>query len=141
MNITISQFRREVKTTWPHVTVKIKTTSFADLARADKKCLTVSGDKAGELVHINALAKQAGILPDGNIRCFPAQPEIAVGKSAVLTHKDGSTTSVKITLVDDAGARCVWSRGIASYCSDWVPRSEFSRLQVFPDGCNFLEVG
>jgi hypothetical protein len=68
--MTTTEFRREVKVGWPYVTVRIRTVSFSDLARGSAKCLTVSGDKRGDLQHINALAKQAGILPDGNCRIY-----------------------------------------------------------------------
>ena len=66
----VSQFRKKVKEVYPHVKVSIRTVSFQDLARADRKCLTVSGDRQGELQQINAWAKDAGIIPDGNIRFF-----------------------------------------------------------------------
>jgi hypothetical protein len=69
--MTIPEFRREVKIGWPYVKVTIRTVSFADLARAERKCLTVTGDKKGDLQHINALAVQAGIQPDKNCRCWP----------------------------------------------------------------------
>jgi hypothetical protein len=64
------EFRAKVKATYPHVTVKITTVSFQDLARGDAKCLTVEHDRQGELKQINQWAKDAGILPDRNIRCF-----------------------------------------------------------------------
>ena len=66
--MTIAEFRKKVKTQYPHVKVSIRTVSFADLARDEKKCLTVSGDHSGELAQINAWAREAGIVPDGNIR-------------------------------------------------------------------------
>ena len=69
--LTVHQFRKEMKACWPHITVKVKTVSFADLARAEAKFVNFSGDRKGDLGHINALAKQAGLLPDSNIRYFP----------------------------------------------------------------------
>jgi hypothetical protein len=92
--MTIAQFRREVKTCWPHVKIKIRTVGFSDLARASAKCLTVSGDKRGDLSHINALAKQAGVLPDGNARCFPDEGTVETVPpcevcGGILSHKDG----------------------------------------------------
>ena len=70
--MTTHQFRQQVKQVFPHVTVKVKTVSFEDLARASKQCLTVTGERAiEELIAINALAMKAGILPDTNIRFYP----------------------------------------------------------------------
>jgi len=66
--MTTHEFRKAVKARFPHVTVQIRTVSFQDLARESKKCLTVSGDKSGELKEINDLARLSGILPDGNVR-------------------------------------------------------------------------
>jgi hypothetical protein len=68
--LTESQFRKEVKIGWPYVKISVRTVGFHDLARSAAKCLTVTGDKRGDLQHINALAKRAGILPDGNCRFF-----------------------------------------------------------------------
>ena len=65
---TITEFRKMVKTCYPHVKVSIKTVGFSDLARVDVKCLTVTGDKPGELSQINTWAREAGIIPDRNIR-------------------------------------------------------------------------
>lgn len=70
MTMTEHEFRREVKACWPYVTVKIRTVGFSDLARGSAKCLTVAGDRRGDLSHINALAKLAGVLPDKNCRMF-----------------------------------------------------------------------
>lgn len=70
MEKSISDFRKEVKCNWPHVTVSVKTVGFSDLARCSRKCLTVKGDRKGDLQHINAIARLAGIIPDGNIRFF-----------------------------------------------------------------------
>lgn len=66
--MTPHEFRKTVKQRWPHVKVKLRTVSFQDLARASAICLTLDGDKSGECAEINALAKLAGIVPDGNIR-------------------------------------------------------------------------
>jgi len=72
--MTTHQFRQQVRATFPHVTVKVRTVSFADLARDSKQCLTVEGERAiEELIAINALALKAGILPDTNIRFYPVQ--------------------------------------------------------------------
>jgi len=58
--MTTHQFRQQVRATFPHVTVKVRTVSFADLARDSEQCLTVEGERAiEELIAINALA-QAG---------------------------------------------------------------------------------
>lgn len=63
--MTIAEFRRAIKTHYPHVTIKVKTVSFMDLARCERKCLTVEGEKNSyELGAINALAAMAGILGD-----------------------------------------------------------------------------
>ena len=69
---TIAEFRKAVKEQFPHVTIHIKTVSFADLARCSKKCLNVKNEKAGELKVINDMARAIGILPDTNIRFYPA---------------------------------------------------------------------
>ena len=67
--MTTNEFRGLVRKHFPHVAVKVKTVSFQDLARADAKCLTVAGDRtASELIQINDWARQAGIVPDGNLR-------------------------------------------------------------------------
>lgn len=68
--MSLNEFRNEVRLGWPYVRVTVRAVGFSDLARASAKCLTVTGDKRGDLQHINALAKQAGILPDRNCRCF-----------------------------------------------------------------------
>jgi len=69
--ISTADFRRAIKNSFPHVKVSIRTVSFQDLARCSKQCLTVKGDRRGELGLINQWASRAGIIPDGNIRCFP----------------------------------------------------------------------
>lgn len=69
-DFNIKQFRRKVKEKYPHVKISIRTVGFSDLARASKKALTVSGERQGELAEINAWAKEAGILPDSNIRFY-----------------------------------------------------------------------
>ena len=66
--MTIQELRKEIKRCWPYVTIRIRTVGFSDLARESRKCLEVTGDRLGDLQHINALAKQAGVLPDSNIR-------------------------------------------------------------------------
>ena len=68
--MTVTEFRKQVKTTYPHVKVSVRTVSFQDLARCSRLCLSVSGERKGELAAINALAKEAGILPDGNVRFY-----------------------------------------------------------------------
>lgn len=68
--LTVAEFRKEVKVGWPYVKVRVQTVGFVDLARESRKCLTVEGDRKGDLQHINSLARRAGIVPDGNIRCF-----------------------------------------------------------------------
>ena len=70
--LSTADFRRAVKTSFPHAKVSIRTVSFSDLARCSKQCLTVTGDRRGELALINQWARRAGVLPDGNIRCFPS---------------------------------------------------------------------
>jgi hypothetical protein len=67
----IHQFRKLVREKFPHITLSIRTVSFQDLARSDAKCLTVTGDKSvAELRQVNDWARQAGVLPDGNLRCY-----------------------------------------------------------------------
>jgi hypothetical protein len=69
--LTIAEFRRRVKATYPHVTVSVRTVDFTDLARTQAKCLTVTRDRQGDLVQINAWARETGIVPDGSLRYFP----------------------------------------------------------------------
>ena len=69
--LTIAEFRRRVKTTYPHVTISVRTVDFTDLARAQAKCLMATGDRQGDLAQINAWAREAGIVPDGSLRYFP----------------------------------------------------------------------
>jgi len=71
--LTIKDFRKEIKVCWPYVKITIRTVDFSNLARVHKKCLTVHGDRKGDLQHINALAEKAGILRDGNLRWFPTE--------------------------------------------------------------------
>jgi hypothetical protein len=66
--MTTIEFRKKVKEAYPHVKISIRSVSFSDLARGSAKCLTVTKDKDGEIIAINAWAKEAGIIPDGNIR-------------------------------------------------------------------------
>lgn len=61
-------FRKRIKAEFPHVKVSIRRVSFQDLARADRFCLTVTGDKPGEVRDINRIAESFCIIPDGNIR-------------------------------------------------------------------------
>ena len=69
--MTIATFRRMVRELYPHVKVTVRAVDFTDLARVTKKCLTVSGDRDSiELSTINGWAKQAGIVPDGNLRFY-----------------------------------------------------------------------
>jgi len=69
--MTISEFRKKVKEAYPHVTITVRTVDFTDLVRATAKCLTVKGDRsADELAQINAWAKEAGIVQDGNVRFY-----------------------------------------------------------------------
>ncbi len=65
--LSVADFRRHVRAGWPYVTVSIRTVGFVDLARASRKVLRVSGDRPGDLQHINTLAAKAGILPDSRI--------------------------------------------------------------------------
>lgn len=67
----IKEFRRKIKANYPHVQIKIKTTSFMDLARGEKKTLKIINDNSlEELNQINNWAKEAGVLPDGGIRFY-----------------------------------------------------------------------
>ena len=68
VELTIPQFRKQVRTRWPHVRVTVHAASFADLARGEAKALTISNASAAEAEEINQLAKRANILPDGSIR-------------------------------------------------------------------------
>lgn len=69
--MTVNEFRKYVKTGFPHVKVSVKTVSFMDLARDSAKCLTITGDRSSEeRKAINTAAKEAGILPDSNIRFY-----------------------------------------------------------------------
>lgn len=62
---------------------------------------------------------------------------IKVG-GAVLTDLDGTTRSVRVTFVDNTGAKCVWQTGRHNYACRFVPCAEFSRLQMFADGEMFV---
>lgn len=71
--MTTAEFRKAIKTQFPHVKASITTISFMDLARDSRKCLTVTGDRPGDMQTINALAKTAGILRadySGNLRFY-----------------------------------------------------------------------
>ena len=62
--MTLREFRQEVKRNFPHVTIKVKTVNFTDLARASAKFLTISGANYFiEVTQINEMARAAGILP------------------------------------------------------------------------------
>lgn len=65
---SVYYFRRAVKRMFPHLTVRVKTVGFFGSYR---KCLKVQGDRNfDELQIVNRLAKEAGILPDGNVRFY-----------------------------------------------------------------------
>ena len=69
--MSVREFRQKVREAYPHVTVRVRTVDFTDLARTDAKCLTVEGDRTfEELQTINEWAREAGILPDGNVRYY-----------------------------------------------------------------------
>lgn len=69
--MTISDFRRRVRDRYPHITMKVRTVSFQDLARASAKVLTVDGDRSyAEIAQVNEWAEAAGIVPDRSIRFF-----------------------------------------------------------------------
>lgn len=69
--MTVHEFRKKVKAAYPSVRVRVRTVSFQDLARCSRLCLSIDGDTDIEQVRtINAWAKEAGILPDGNIRGY-----------------------------------------------------------------------
>jgi len=73
--MTIAEFRKNVKTAFPHVTVSVRTVSFMDLARMTAKCLTVTGNRTlEELKQINEWAREASIVRDGSLRAY-GQPE------------------------------------------------------------------
>jgi hypothetical protein len=69
--MTEFEFRKTVKSQYPHVKIKIKTVSFSDLARVSKKVLTVEGEKDHlELKAINDMARELNIVPDISIRFY-----------------------------------------------------------------------
>ena len=70
--MSTAQFRGLVRGQFPHATVKVKTVSFADLARGESQCLTTEGTRAAsEQQQINQWAQQAGIQPDTSLRFYP----------------------------------------------------------------------
>lgn len=69
--MTIHEMRKRVRAEYPHVRIKVRTVGFQDLARADRKCLTIEGDRsADEVATINEWAREAGVAPDGNARFY-----------------------------------------------------------------------
>ena len=71
-NMSLAEFRKLVRTNYPHIKISIRTVSFADLARASAKCLTVEkAQSVQEFAQVNAWAKAAGVLPDTSLRSFP----------------------------------------------------------------------
>ncbi len=68
--MTVAEFRKRVKTTYPHVKVSVRTVSFVDLARCSRLCLSVDGEREGELAQINAWAREAGIIADTSVRFY-----------------------------------------------------------------------
>jgi len=72
--MTTMEFRRLVRQRYPHVRISIRSRYFD----GDKwLCLTIEGDRPGEAGEINDLARQAGILPDDNVRAWDADRRIA----------------------------------------------------------------
>jgi len=75
-DMSLAEFRKLVRTNYPHIKISVRTVSFADLARASAKCLTVEkAQSAQELAQVNAWAKAAGVLPDTSLRSFPRYRE------------------------------------------------------------------
>lgn len=73
---TVTRFRHVVKDCYPAVTIKLKTVSFSDLARANRVALTIDNATQPEVDDINALAKLTGIiLPDTRIMRRPTHRE------------------------------------------------------------------
>lgn len=67
--MTIAEFRKKVRATYPRVLISVRTVSFVDLARVSAKCLTVAGEyDSEELRQINAWAREAKIVPYGGVR-------------------------------------------------------------------------
>ena len=65
---SVYDFRKAVKRMFPHLTIKIKTVGFFGKTQ---QCLKVIGDRNGEELQIvNRLAREADILPDGNVRFY-----------------------------------------------------------------------
>lgn len=62
----VSDLRKAVKRDFPHLIITVKTVGFFGVNR---QCLKVSGDRTNEeLAAVNGWAKEAGLLPDGNLR-------------------------------------------------------------------------
>jgi hypothetical protein len=72
--MTMAEFRRLVRERYPHVTVRIRASYFDGDRRL---CLTIRGDRPGEAGTINDWARQAGILPDENVRAWYGDVRIA----------------------------------------------------------------
>ena len=67
--MTHAEFRKAVRRDFPHVKVSIKTVTFD--GRAERSCLKCTGLRSTEEQSaINALAREAGILRDGNLYGF-----------------------------------------------------------------------
>ena len=62
-SFNVSQFRKKVKATYPHVKVSIRTVSFSDLARASATFATIKGAKYDEWRQIETWAREAGVIP------------------------------------------------------------------------------
>lgn len=74
--MTEQELRGIVKQRYPHIRISIRTVSFSDLARCERKCLTITGDRAIEEVRaINEMAKAMGIIRDCNLRVYPRSDE------------------------------------------------------------------
>lgn len=69
--MTEREFRAKVKATYPDVKIAVRTVSFVDLARTSRKCLKIHeppGTPIETVRTINGWAREAGIVPDGNVR-------------------------------------------------------------------------
>ena len=71
--MTVPEFRQAIRELYPHVTISVRTVGMHDLARAAPKCLTVTGDRKGDMEGINMLAREAGIVPDNSLRGYMLQ--------------------------------------------------------------------
>lgn len=73
MSMTVAEFRKKTRAAYPHVTVRVRTVSFAEcwLGFGSAKCLTLEGERSvDELRIINDWAKDAGILRDGAVHFY-----------------------------------------------------------------------